>query len=207
MQEKIIDVTNRKIVDNILEKGVKRVGRINYRDIIALLVVEGHEYCQTIVVSRHKEFYYSDKSTRKIVSEMGKRYGMTYEQFVDKIKSMDSKLSYKIPYVYKNIIAIPDSGTARGNVNWFFLQHLIGYDSLKPLYYIQLIYDDFIIQTKIAKEGFYKQLEFIYTHYYKQIQEIKDWGFNNSIEKTFMYQNTLSFHEYSQEVNEWSNFY
>lgn len=207
MREQVIDVTNKKNIDKILEKGIKRVGRINYRDILALLAVEGHEYCQTIVLSRNKEFYYSDKTTRKIISEMGKRYGMIYEKFIDETKSKDSNLSYKIPYVYKNIIAIPDSGTARGNVNWFFLQHLIGYDSLKPFYYIQLIYDDIIMQTKIAKEGFYKQLEFVYKHYYQQIKEIKDWGFNSEIEESFIYQNSLSFHEEKINVGEWNSFY
>lgn len=207
MRERIIDVTNKKYIDSLLEKGLKRVGRLSYRDVVALIAVEGHEYCQTIVLSRNQEWYYSDKTTRKIINEMGKRYGVTYEQFVDKTKNKDNKLSYKVPYIYKNIIAIPDSGTARGNVNWFFLQHIIGYDSLKPLYYIQLIYEDFSIQTKIAREGFYKQLELIYRQYYQQIKEIKDWGFNSEVEESFIYQNAISFHEKKTNVGEWSNFY
>lgn len=207
MRERIIDVTNKKYIDSLLEKGLKRVGRLSYRDVVALIAVEGHEYCQTIVLSRNQEWYYSDKTTRKIINEMGKRYGVTYEQFVDKTKNKDNKLSYKVPYIYKNIIAIPDSGTARGNVNWFFLQHIIGYDSLKPLYYIQLIYEDFSIQTKIAREGFYKQLDLIYRQYYQQIKEIKDWGFNSEVEESFIYQNAISFHEKKTNVGEWSNFY
>lgn len=207
MGEKIIDVTNKKSIEKILEKGIKRVQRITYRDILALLVVERHEYCQTIIVCCNGELYYSDKSTKKIISEMGKRYGMTYDQFVDKSKLDTANSMYKIPYIYKNIIAVPDSGTARGNVNWFFLQHLIGYDNLKPIYNTRLIYDGIIIKTKISREGFYRQLEFIYQQYYKQIKEIKDWGFTKAVEETFIYQNTLTFHEQEINVSELNNFY
>lgn len=207
MREKIVDLTNKKNIESLLKKGLKRAQRIAYRDILALLSVEGHDYCQTIILCSNNEMYYSDKTTRKIINEMGKRYDMYYEQFIDTYKLNTTTLIYKIPYVYKNIIAIPDSGTARGNVNWFFLQHLIGYDSVKPLHYIQLIYDEIIIQTKIAREGFYKQLEFIYIHYYKQIKEIKDWGFNSKIEKSFIYQNAISFHENEIEISEWNHFY
>lgn len=207
MGEKIINVTHQKNIEKLLDKGLKRAQRIAYREILALLNVDGHEYCRSLIVCRNGEVYYSHKTTRKIMNELGMRYGLTYEAFVEKTKTSTTHATYKIPYVYKNIIALPDSGTARGSVNWFFLQHLVGYDSFKPTYSIHLLYEGVVFQTKIVKEGFYKQLEFVYTQYYKQIKEIKDWAFNEEIERSFIYQSAVSFHEQNIEVNEWSRFY
>lgn len=195
-----IDVNNKKKYEQLLKQDIRRSREIVYRNVVALLNLKGHDTFQSLVIMNDGLIYGSEKTTKRLIHEMGEQLGVTYDQFVDKVSEKGTR--YKIPYVYKNIIALPESGVARGSVNWFFLQQLVDYDVRKPLNTIELYYDKTVIQTKIVKEGFIKQLQFIYDHYYRQIKEIAEWQFTDEIRSSLIFKNTLNYQK-NDLLNEW----
>lgn len=174
----------------LLELSKKRQKAIiQWEDVCAVFSIEKiHDYYKSLIIDRRHKVIVSEKSSNQLIFELTEKLGLKYEQFATVI----GKHHYKIPYVYKHFIILPDSGVTKRKVNWYFLNHLTGYDKERQLDYTTLQFVDTIeIATHINFDFFDKQLQLIYQLYANQLKQLNEWLIDERIESRLLYRQTL----------------
>ncbi|MBS4762151.1 competence protein ComK [Carnobacteriaceae bacterium zg-ZUI252] len=202
---KVINLKNKQTVLDLCTKHIKRVGTIDYRKIMVLIHVDNHPIYKTLIVYIDNRLYYSPHPTKKLIENMGMVLGQSYEENIS--KGEHRVRVYKAPYVFKNIMAIPDKGVARGGVNWFFANQMTGYHVEPKSELVTIHFQESMIQTQITQESFERQLDRICSVYYRQIKEIESWSFTENIRSSFIYTETINRYRNQHFINEWTENY
>lgn len=188
LKHHIIKLGNKLSMDQLLRQRYTSYGDIQWTSICVVLTIEKyHNHYKTLLIDKVGHIFMSTKTTKQLMNELMTSLGMKYDEFVEKIKNRQ----YKVPYVYKHFIILPDGGVTKQNVNWLFLNHLVAFDKHERTDDTVLYFKHLEVHSLINIEYFIKQLQFITSIYYKQLQMVEEWYISDDIAQSYIYQRTL----------------
>lgn len=182
-ERKYINLSERKTVDVLIKSGKPIEKNIPWSIICGLLTIEKYsdDYKSCLIDIKGRSWI-SHKTTKQLLNELFEQLGMSYQEFV----TITDTNHYKVPYIYKHYIIVPDSGVSKQSSNWWFLNHLQFHEK-NHLKNITIYFLYWRIDSKITEQQFERQLHFIFDIYGEQLNELRSWHITDNVRNRYIY--------------------